>query len=216
MMSWEIKEQRKVMLYSIHCESTTMQWAAAFKKLILPGDFHFYTGMPYDHCRNTAVQNFLQSPYEWLFSLDSDVLAPPDAILRLLSHGQPIISGLYSRRSPPHGVPVMIRNGQWVTSYSPGSVIEVDMVGAGCLLVHRSVFEKVPPQRPGKPFYDWRVDLKGTGVVPEETCLSEDFSWNIHCRRHGYKILVDTGCVCKHIGAAEFTHGNVEPLKPVA
>src|SRR5579885_3535544 len=114
--SWEIKQNRKVLLYSIHVEETTMKWSAAFKRLIIPGDFFFVpSGMPFDHARNTAVHRFLNSPYEYLFSLDSDVCAPPDTILRLLSYDLPIVSGMYCRRSPPHAVPVMIKNGQWVT-----------------------------------------------------------------------------------------------------
>lgn len=215
--SWEIRQSRKVLLYSIHVEETTMKWAASFKRLIIPGDFFFVpSGMPFDMARNTAVQRFLQSPYEYLFSLDSDVCCPPDTILRLLSYNLPIVSGMYCRRSPPHAVPVAIKNGSWLRDFTPGQLVEVDLVGNGCLLVHRSVFEKVPPLRPGKPWYDWRADLKGTGVVPEDSCLSEDFTHNWWIRQHGYKIYLDTGIQCPHVGLAEAGLGTFGPMNPAA
>jgi hypothetical protein len=209
--SWEIKERQKVLLCTIHTEATSIHWAAGFKNLIIPGSFHFVSGMPFDHARNACVQTLLGSPYEYLFFLDSDVIAPPDAILRLLSHNQPIMSGMYCRRSPPHSVPVMMKNHQWVTKFPMGSVVEVELVGAGCLLVHRSVFERVPAQRPGKPWFDWRVDLKGH--MPDPLCLSEDYTWNYHVRQHGYKILVDTSVRCRHVGMAEFDYGSVLPAQ---
>lgn len=194
-----------------------MKWSAMFRRLIIPGDFWFVPpGLPFDHARNAAVQHFLSTPYEWLFSLDSDVCAPPDTILRLLSHGLPIVSGMYCRRSPPHSVPVMMKNGQWHTQFVPGQVVEVDVVGNGCLLVHRSVFEKVPPLAPGKPWYHWRVDLRGTGTVPDESCMSEDYSWNWHVRKYGHKIMVDTSVQCEHVGLAQAKLGVFEPMAPAA
>jgi hypothetical protein len=213
--SWEIKERQKVLLATIHTDATTMHWAAGFKNLVIPGSFIFRTGMPYDHCRNSCVQEFLMGPWEFLFFLDSDVIPPPDCILRLLSHNLPIISAMYCRRSPPHSVPVMMKNHQWITRFPMGSLVEAELVGAGALLVHRSVFEKVPPQRPGKPWFDWRVDMKGHMADP--LCLSEDYTWNHHIRQHGYKIYVDTSIRCKHVGLAEADYGTFLPANiPVA
>ncbi len=174
------------------------------------------SGQPYDDGRNAGVMMGLQSGAEWIMSLDSDVIPPHDTIFRLLRHNKPIVSGMYCRRSPPHGVPVAIKNGAWVTNFVVGDLVEVDLVGAGCLLVHRSVYENVPPQRPGKPWYDWRVSLKGTGIVPEETCLSEDFCWNYHVRQHGYKIYLDTSIQCRHVGFSMATLGNMLPLETAA
>lgn len=215
--AWELKDQYKVFMYSIHVDTTTIAWAVGFKNLIIPGTYQFYAGMPYDHARNTAVQQFLASPCEWLFSLDTDVIPPPNAILRLLSHGKPFISGVYHRRSPPHGLPVMIKGGGFMTAYPPNSLIEVDYVGAGCLLIHRSVLERLPPHpgREEKRWFDWRVDLQNkANPPPREECLSEDF---VLCRRVkrelGIPVLVDTGCVCKHVGHAEFMYNNTKPLE---
>lgn len=145
------------------------------------------------------------------FMLDSDVIPPPDTILRLLKHDKPVISGVYCRRSPPHGVPVMIKNGNWVTQFPTNSVIEVDFVGAGCLLIRRDVLEKLPPIMPGRHWFSWQVDLKG--VVPPGENVSEDFAFNIQCRKKlGIPTLVDTSIQCLHVGLAEASYGKLLPV----
>lgn len=208
--SWEIQQQQSVLVNILHTDVTTVAWAFGLRNLQIPGGLMPLAGMPYDHARNVACQVTLDRGAEWLFFLDSDVIPPHDAILRLMSRQQPIISGVYCRRSPPVAIPVMMRGGQWVTSYPANSIIEVDVVGAGCLLIHRSVLERIPPQRPGKRWFDWRVDMKG--LMPDGECMSEDFTFCLHCRRNGYKILVDTSVQCKHVGLAESKYMSFGPL----
>jgi hypothetical protein len=222
--SWEIREANKVVVAILHVDQTTIAWSFGLRNLQIPGredlrqwpPFLPLAGMPFDHARNTSVYEMLRRGAEYLFSLDSDVIPPKDTIHRLIAHKLPIVSGMYCRRSPPHSIPVMIRDGQWVTKFTPGSLVEVDLVGAGCLLVHRSVFENLPPQRPeaGKHWFDWRVDLQGhPNNVPELPPLSEDFTFTVHAKNKlGVRTFVDTGVVCKHIGSAEAGYGTFLPL----
>lgn len=211
--SWEIKEANKVLCYTLHTDLTTIAWAYGLRNLQIAGQCIGLSGMPFDQARNTACRHCLEGGYEWLFSLDSDVIPPRDTINRLIAHQLPICSALYCRRSPPHAVPVMIKNGQWVTSYVPGSMVEVDLVGAGALLIHRSVLEKLPPQRPqmGKHWFDWRVDC--AGILPQGECLSEDFTFCVAARRDlGIRVWVDTSLVCRHVGFGEAAPGSFMPL----
>lgn len=212
--AWEIQET--VLASILHTDVTTIDWSFGLRNLILPGGFSPIAGMPYDHARNAACQQTLECGADWLFFLDSDVRPPADTVLRLMARRQPIISGVYARRSPPVGLPVMMRNGQWVTDYEPGSIIEVDVVGAGCLLIHRSVLEKFKEnplgKERGKPWFDWRVDMGG--LLPPGEAMSEDFCFCLHARRQfGYRILVDTGVQCKHIGFSEARVGSFGPLQ---
>lgn len=209
--SWELKQRTSVLCSILHVDYTTIAWSLGLRNLQVPGHVVGLSGMPYDHARNTACMRVLDGGYEWGFFLDSDVIPPPDAILRLISHGQPIISGIYHRRSPPHGIPVMMKPvGTWITNYPANTVIEVDVVGAGCLLIHRSVLERLPPQRDGKHWFDWRVDLRG--ILPQHECLSEDFTFCMHAKKSGYRILVDTGVQCLHVGHAQASYNKLEPL----
>lgn len=212
--AWELQES--VLCSILHTDVTSIAWAFGLRNLQLPGGFLPIAGMPYDHARNVGCQQVLDHGADWIFYLDSDVIPPRDAVLRLMSRRQPIISGVYARRSPPVSLPVMMRNGQWVTDYTPNSIIEVDVVGAGCLLIHRSVLERFrenPLGRDrGKPWFDWRVDMGG--LLPPGEAMSEDFTFCLHARRaFGYQILVDTSVVCKHVGYCQSLPGRFEALE---
>lgn len=210
--AWETQGLGTVLGCIIHTEATTVAWAFGLKNLQIPGQWIALAGMPFCHARNAGAMKAVECGADFLFFLDSDVAPPHDAILRLMAHNLPIVSGIYCRRSPPQGVPVMMRGGQWVTKYPANSLIQVDVVGAGCLLIRRDVLEKLPPQRPGKHWFDWRVDMRGSKVVPDDTCMSEDFTFCQHARKHGYPVMVDTSIMCRHIGLAEAGYGTFGPL----
>jgi hypothetical protein len=208
--AWEIREMNKVMGAFLHTDTTTVHWALGLRNLE-PRSMTFFPfcGMPYDMSRNSAVQAFLQSPAQYLFFLDSDVVPPRDTVPRLMAHNLPITAGVYFRRSPPYGVPVMMKGGGWVTSLPDRGLIEVDLVGAGCLLLHRSLLESLPPQRPGSHWFDWRVNQ--LGIMPREECLSEDFTFCTWAKKHGIPTMVDCSVRCKHLGLAEAGPGYLIP-----
>ena len=212
--AWETEPS--VFVYCLHVDTVTFNWAAGIRRLQIPGPFKEVvglTGMPYDMGRNTACQRGLELGADYVMSVDSDVIPPPDTIYRLIRHNLPFVSGMYCRRSPPHAVPVMMVNNAWVTNFVPNSLVEVDLVGAGCLLLRRDFLESIPPQRPeqGKHWFDWRVDQKsipGIKLPP----LSEDFTLCVHAKNYGIKTFVDTSIKCLHVGYAEASLGQFLPL----
>lgn len=211
--AWETGRNVNVMTAILHTDNTTIAWALGLKNLQIPGQIILpLAGMPYDMARNQACMRALESGASHLFFLDSDVIPPPDAVLRLLRHNVPFISGMYSRRSPPAALPVMIKDGQWHTNFKRGTTFEVDVVGAGCMLIRRDVLQNFPPQRPevGRHWFDWRVDMQG--LLPKEQCLSEDFTF---CRvlkeKMGIPVLVDSSVECQHVGLAKSRFGVFEP-----
>ncbi len=214
--AWETAQANQVIVGILHTEITSMAWSFGFRNLIIPGPPPIpLAGMPFDHARNVACQAAINAGVEWIFFLDSDVVPPKDAILRLISYRQPIMSGVYHRRSPPHGVPVMIKGPTWYVVPPNSGIVEVDLVGAGCLLIHRSVLERfmINPLDAGrgKTVFDWRVDM--AGILPQGEALSEDFSFCLHARKMGYKILVDTGIQCRHGGMGQAEFGSFKPLE---
>lgn len=212
---WEIKPS--VFTAILYVESVTLSWAFGLRKLRLHGpDPVGYTGMTYDHARNAAAMNCLESGCDYLFFLDSDVVPPADAVERLIARNVPVVSGVYARRSPPESLPVAMKNGQWLPPKLPkNKLIDVDVVGAGCLLVHRDVLKRLPPLDPqrGKHWFDWRVDMRST--LPPGEAMSEDYTFCLHCRRHGIPVYLDTGVVCVHQGMADFAPGRMGPINTI-
>lgn len=219
--AWEIKAGNRMVLGILHTEQTTFAWSMFFRRLAIPGAIFPVTGAPFDHARNACCQKALEMGVEWLGFLDSDVCPPHDAFLRLMSRGQPVISGVYHRRSPPHGYPVAQKTGPngirtWLQELPKSGLMEVEVVGAGLLLIHRSVLEKVAqnPIHPAKKWFFWGVDQQG--LVPPEYGQSEDFSFNSHCRKLGIPVMLDCSVRAKHIGLAEYDYGSCKPVEMVA
>lgn len=205
--AWEIPRPQ-VLMAVLTRESVSSAWANHFRNIQLPGGstVAMYAGMPFDHARNNACKDALAGGYEWLFFLDDDVIVPSDTVHRLIRYKLPIVSGLYYRRH--EGLqPVMQKLGTgWITNFQIGSMVEADLVGAGCLLIHRSVLEKVP-----KPWFDWRCDRED---LPENQRLSEDFAFCLNAKNQQFQIFVDTSIQCRHLGFGQAeVGGKFSPAK---
>lgn len=113
-------------------------------------------GSNVDINRNRIVDEFLNeedNPAEWLMWIDADNPPPIGAIHRLLSFDRPAVSGLYfSGTIDQEMSPIAyIRNKQGAynslksirPNWEPGELLQVDAVGMGCFLTHRSVYEKI-------------------------------------------------------------------------
>src|SRR5438105_390931 len=108
--SWEILAANSVQVIILHTDVVSTAWSLGLRNLIVPGPpVEVLAGMPYDMARNKGNMIALERGCSHVMHLDSDVIPPRDAILRLLKHKLPIVSGLYCRRSPPHAVPVMMK-----------------------------------------------------------------------------------------------------------
>lgn len=124
--------------------------AVALKNTVELVDIHIADSMATDHNRNLIVDAFLKTDSEWLMWIDADTVIPQGGIERLLTTDKKIVSGLYYAKHPPHN-PIAYYNhmnayksldhdgGRW----ERGEILEVDSVGFGCMLTHRSVFEDI-------------------------------------------------------------------------
>lgn len=205
MGSWEYRPP-EVLVAILTREMVTTAWAQRFRDLQLPQSSHviMLAGMPFDHARNVACERAIEMGYTWLLFLDDDVMPPVDAFARLAQHGKDIISGLYYRRNEPIA-PVMLIGRQWITGFQQGAVFEVDLVGAGCLLIHRRVLETMK-----KSWFEWCVDRLD---LASENRLSEDFSFCDKAKReYGFQIWIDTNIQCAHAGIGQAHMGQFKPL----
>ena len=110
-----------------------------------------------DANRGPAAKRFLGgSPdigwkADWVFWIDDDTVIPKGAISKLLSLDKPAVAGLYFNPNPPKNPIAYIKRKDdygydALYDYPMGSLIQVDSVGLGCTLIHRSVFETIQEQ----------------------------------------------------------------------
>lgn len=225
--SWEIVQQRvNSCLIAIVAPpiGVSVDWALSFSNMEkpLPYDIMRLSGLPWDVARTQAAIQCLNQGYQWLFQIDSDVLAPKNCIPQLMSHRLPIVSGLYHQRFPTwtgmvgEYMPCMfneVRDAQGnlgkqpISDYKPGSLVEASFVPGGCLLVHRSVFERMT-QAGIKRFFEWTLQVDS---VPPGTGFSEDFSFCAKARALGFKCFVDSSVLCTHETGGHVTQKGLLP-----
>ncbi|MBI2066900.1 MAG: hypothetical protein HYT77_02670 [Deltaproteobacteria bacterium] len=191
-----LKRKGARVIIAIPVASSYIYWrtVAGFLELERPAqtEIMFFQGALVDRARNYLVQQMLDHPMRatHLFFLDSDIVLPSDALMRLLAHKKPIISGLYRKRLPPFE-PMAFTEGRG--TFEPISLkkptrrlLSVDYVGGGCLLIERNVFKKLRPP--------WFVSTLGA-----KRHLPEDFYFCEKARRVGLKVFVDPSVTPLHL-----------------
>lgn len=194
--------------------------------------------------RNSIVREFLeQGSADWLFMIDTDMGFPPDTVDKLFAAAdpaeRPIVGGLcFSQREKATdgaggwrtlAAPTMFdwahdgdKQGfavRW--DYPRDTVTAVDGTGAACLLVHRSVFEKIrstpTPTPSGEmaaagPVWFNRVPNITTGQL-----ISEDLSFCVRARALNIPIFVHTGVRTTHhksVWVGEETYWRERAVNP--
>jgi hypothetical protein len=211
--AWE-RERPSVLVAILTREIVTTKWAVGFRNLALPSHsgISFRTGAPYDVMRNSACADALAANFQWVFFLDDDVIPPADALLRLLTHGKDVASGLYYRRQEPICPVAMKLDGQgkaqWVTSWNPPAcLLEVDLVGSGCLLIHRRVLDGMT-----SPWFEWEIGKPEPAVPRGRGAMSEDFAFCMNAKAAGFKVHLDTSIRCEHVGLGQSSQdGSFRP-----
>lgn len=158
--------------------------------------------------RNELTATYLGvSEAEWLLMLDTDHRFTPQQFDRMCASvhdvSAPVVSGLYFGAFPsgdlyPTAVPIAFSlddNGDYRTlrEWQPGRLIEVDAVGGGCLLVHRSVLEKVRDMV-GLNEWSWFADGPANG-----RWFSEDMVFCQRIRAAGFPIFVQPDVELPHL-----------------
>lgn len=223
--SWELVSQRQqsclIAMLLAPPLMVSIDWALAFAALEKPliHDQIRLSGLPFGEARTQAAYECLNRGHEWLFFLDTDILAPANTLARLLSHRLPIVSALYHQKFPTWTgtevkyMPCMFREGRdaqgnpvrvEVVDFQYGQMVECDFAPAGCILIHRSVFERFLAAGI-KRFYTWTL------TADEPKGMSEDFFFTKTARSLGYKVMVDTGIQLIHEAQAKVDVRGISP-----
>lgn len=162
--------------------------------------------------RNQAAAAFLADPSnEWLFWVDTDMGFAPDTLDKLLAAADPVARPIVgalcfsSKEMRPDGLhgywtaplPTIL---DWVTlpsgesgfqarfDYEKDAVVRCSGTGSACILIHRSVFEKVGPD----PYEPLRNPT--TGEI-----IGEDLAFCARAAEHDIPVHVHTGVPTSHL-----------------
>jgi GT2 family glycosyltransferase len=158
---------------------------------------------PYvDQARNFLVDYFLSTKHEWFLSVDTDVILPERVTTRLLARRQKLIGALIYVNAKPVFPQIYQRIADFGVSgfgtflvddkWNPGDIVKSDATGAGCLLIHRDVFEAIPVS---KPFRWFQHEQRGEDLFGEDVVFCE------RAKRAGYQLYIDTAVRAGHIKA---------------
>jgi GT2 family glycosyltransferase len=177
--------------------------------------------------RNDLAKEFLAGPAEWLFMLDADMGFAPDTLEKLLhvadAEKRPIVGGLAfaQRESVPDGTngfrcfprPTLL---DWIKNedgverfvgrahYPVNALVRTGATGGACLLIHRSVIERV-----GVECFTQYDDATGA-------TMGEDISFFDRCRLAEIPLHVHTGIRTTHykylwLGEEDFWTSFIAP-----
>lgn len=159
--------------------------------------------------RNLVVQRFLESEAQWLFWVDSDMGYAPDTLSQLRATAEPearpivgalcfasrqtSFDGLNGYRTRPlptiyqwadvDGTPLFVSQ----PLYPVNGVLRVAGTGSACVLIHRTVFEKIER--------DWYTRIPGH----DGKLLGEDISFCVRAGAAGFPIYVNTAVKTSHV-----------------
>lgn len=184
-----------------YVETQTMK---SIYDLIVPDGYEtelqFFYGYQIDQIRN-LIADWAKN-YDYLFSVDSDIVLPKDALVKMLAADKDIISGLYIQRIPNTHTLEIYREGKNVPIEQLGNgVVEIDACGFGCCLIKGGVFRKMV-----YPHFVYK------SAIDHRNTVSEDVYFCSKAKGAGFKVWADTSIQCAHIGSTTY---NVNPT-PIA
>lgn len=152
-----------------------------------------FTGYDCARARNKISAKAIDKGYDYVFMVDSDVVLPEDALVKLLSDNKKIVFGIYPRKYEDTVECIRIHPTiPWdiftVEESRFDDTIEVKACGFGCALIDTSVFSHI-----NYPFF--KYEDFGNGDI-----LSEDFYFCERARAAGFPIYANFSVKCKHKG----------------
>jgi GT2 family glycosyltransferase len=178
--------------------------------------------------RNVVVKTFLETTTsDWLLMVDSDERLTVDTFKKLIDTAhdkeRPIVSGLvfaafFDENEQLRPVPTIYKMDpekglEAIDDYPLDSVIEVDAVGTGCLLIHRDVLLKMQEEATENQGKDWAWFVEG---AINGTYFGEDLLFSKRLRAMGFKIHVNTGAILPHHKKFWLDNRHHQPMRDFA
>ena len=147
--------------------------------------------------RNFLVRKAIERTFEYLFTVDDDVIVPRNALVALMEHlhnGYDAASGFYYRKYTPLESCSMVENEKGRpgrVNFEIGDTFDNPLVFcSGCTLFRVSVLERIEP-----PWYK-EIIVKRRVQVTEDTYLCQQLR---SLDGPPVKTILDTGIQCLHV-----------------
>ena len=153
--------------------------------------------------RNLLRKYALDNNYDYLFSLEQDVIPKENALTKLISCNKEVSSGIYFVHNIINSKRILIPQAfielsnktndlpdmRWLTEeeFNSNKVIRIVSCGMGCVLIHRNVLEKIEFRSENNNFDDrfFGIDLYkknipmycDTSVKCKHLILDRPYSW---------------------------------------
>lgn len=140
--------------------------------------------------RNHCVLDFLAQPHlAWLLFCDSDAAPPKATFAQLWTHEVEIVSGAFLTRNPPYHLAARALDPALHELPIHAGLQEVGAVGFHCVLLRRTVLERMPSP--------WFEDT-AVGV-------GEDYHFCDKARALGFRVFMDSDLEVGHVAMANIT-----------
>ena len=155
-------------------------------------EFQFFYGYNIDQVRN-LIAHWIVNGYDYLFSVDSDIIFPKDTLKKMLSHNVDYVSGVYRQRLPNQVLEVydLEQRNIPVEKLPLNQLIRIGGSGFGCVLVKKEVFVNV-----GYPYFVYHSALNHADT------FSEDMDFCKKAMSAGHELHCDTSIICDHKGTS--------------
>lgn len=160
--------------------------------------------------RNMLVDQFLKSDCTELLFIDSDVLAKPEDIMRLMAQSgdKDVTAGSYPRRAKDKKFFMDLYFDENDELEFDGAMMRIQRVGTGFMLIRRNVIEHIAEKS------EKYLGQDGVGEVAnvfefkllDGKFVGEDYSFCDKARAEGFKVWLDVEISLPHVGQEEFTN----------
>ena len=199
-----IPSYKFINIEAVHCMFNLLSDVEDGRTLALHGGEGFV-----GRSRNHICSKFLESDFDELLQLDSDIIYTPENVNRIASLDVPIVAAFYAKKAP--GMPVWVANrtsegGSLGANADQRGLVKVETIGTGFMKVQREVLEKMRDDGLAA-----RYIVDGTDIVEYEffpfrvvngRLRSEDWSFCDNAHKAGFDVYGDTKNAVLHMGTA--------------
>lgn len=172
--------------------------------------------------RNVAVANFMDSDFDAILFIDSDIQFEPEAVWRIVDSGYPLCAAPYPLKTVNWEAAITqdtaeaakIKATRLVIDTIPGEgfgddgFLKVRDTGTGFMLIYREVFEKIKKAMPNIEYTSDQMGTQGEThnayfdtAIRDGRYLSEDYEFCHRAHDVGYDIMLDVqGPILHHHG----------------